>query len=576
MKILLNGGLSDGNSRKRTLENGYSSSSIVSEFKYKPRKVSCVRDYPPGCGPNAPPIHLRQKENVVDDERRTEVVVDCVGTAEVRVEFQSHEVLKIRIRREMAESSGGLVGKAVDMSGMVSEDENISTKNYPERRVSVTRDYPPFCGRNAPCPTEEERQRVILRNKSVGGTERAGAKGGSMRETVVAARASTVVESKRNVGDGNAQTNESRGTVPEPRNKSQTVIIKDSEDARDSLGKMPKEIMVHSHSCGVDRMRGQGLMASPYGQRKQRKRASKTIPDGKIKLKKQDFTRQEKSMSAGKAAFRGIGAPPVWDEEDSVLHDDVQRNHSHQFRRLNEFDARLPHCYGPNSSNHGDARYKVREMLRLFQTTCWNVLQREEAKLRQSKRIDLEAIKILKEKQKGFNTGKQILGAVPGVRVGDEFQYRVELVLIGMHRRYQDGIDYMTYGGQIIATSIVASGGYDDDLDNADVLIYSGQGGKPVGRDKLPEDQKLVKGNLALKNSISVKNPVRVIRGSRETKASSSSDARAKMVMTYTYDGLYNVKRYWQEPGPHGKLVYKFKLTRIPGQPGNQRLLGRK
>ncbi|KAL7163623.1 hypothetical protein ACSBR2_039692 [Camellia fascicularis] len=163
--------------------------------------------------------------------------------------------------------------------------------------------------------------------------------------------------------------------------------------------------------------------------------------------------------------------------------------------------------------------------------------------------------------------GKQIIGSVPGVDVGDEFQYWVELALVGIHRLYEAGIDYMKHGGMIIATSIVASGGYADDLDNPDVLIYFGHGGNITGRDKQqPKDQKLERGNLALKNSISAKNPVRVIHGSKETKLS-TLDARAKIVLTYTYNGLYTVERYTHDIGPHGKLVFKFELKRIPGQP---------
>ncbi|XP_059642281.1 uncharacterized protein LOC132284213 [Cornus florida] len=284
----------------------------------------------------------------------------------------------------MAESSGGLVAKVLDMPRMVSEDVKISTnmevlevglrkdleslapelvesllevevqalmktedaleneivsvasakkfsqqwsvgdanvpqeialkKNYPRRRVSVTRDYPPFCGRNAPCPTEEEHQRVVLRNTSFGGTERAGAKGRSLRETGGAARASAL-ESERNVRDGNAQKNELRGTVPEPRNNSRAGIKKVSVDVRDLLGKVPKEIMVHSHGrspkrmlsgghvglgCGVDRVIGQGLMASPNCLWKQGKGASKTSRVGgmsRSKLKKQDFTGQGNSRT---------------------------------------------------------------------------------------------------------------------------------------------------------------------------------------------------------------------------------------------------------------------------------------
>jgi euchromatic histone-lysine N-methyltransferase len=150
------------------------------------------------------------------------------------------------------------------------------------------------------------------------------------------------------------------------------------------------------------------------------------------------------------------------------------------------------------------------------------------------------------------------MGAVPGVEVGDEFQYRIELNIIGLHRQIQGGIDYMKHKNKMLATSIVASGGYSDELDNTDVLIYTGQGGNVMSSDKDPEDQKLERGNLALKNSSEEKNPVRVIRGSE------SVDGKSKI---YVYDGLYLVESCWQEMGSHGKLVYKFRLRRIPGQP---------
>lgn len=237
-------------------------------------------------------------------------------------------------------------------------------------------------------------------------------------------------------------------------------------------------------------------------------------------------------------------------------------------------DVNLP-PFGPSSSN-GDARNRVRETLRLFQALCRKILQGEESRPEEdatlkrpekTRRIDLLAAKIVKEKGKEVNTGKRYLGAVPGVEVGDEFQYRVELAIVGIHRLYQAGIDSMKHKGVLVATSIVASGAYEDDMENADVLIYSGQGGNIVGKDKQPEDQKLERGNLALWNSISTKNAVRVIRGSKETKASDSLDSRAKVVTSYIYDGLYTVEKCREETGTHGKLVYMFELKRIPGQP---------
>ncbi|KAK9198300.1 hypothetical protein WN944_013484 [Citrus x changshan-huyou] len=89
--------------------------------------------------------------------------------------------------------------------------------------------------------------------------------------------------------------------------------------------------------------------------------------------------------------------------------------------------------------------------------------------------------------------------------------------MIGLHLQIQGGIDYVKHKGKILATSIVASGGYDDNLDNSDVLIYTGQGGNVMNGGKEPEDQKLERGNLALANSIHEQNPVRVISG--DTKA---------------------------------------------------------
>ncbi|KAK2648156.1 hypothetical protein Ddye_015645 [Dipteronia dyeriana] len=256
----------------------------------------------------------------------------------------------------------------------------------------------------------------------------------------------------------------------------------------------------------------------------------------------------------------GEGTSPL-----AIRKKDGQRKKFHMGQRSHIYNVSLPPSQ-PSSgkdpdSNATGSRSKVRETLRLFQAVCRKLLQEEEAKFKEQssiRRIDCVAARILKDKGKHVNVGKQIIGSVPGVEVGDEFQYRIELNIIGLHRPTQGGIDYLKQNGKIIATSIVASGGYDDDLDSSDVLTYTGQGGNVMNGGKEPEDQKLERGNLALVNSKHAENPVRVIRG--ETKASDST-------RKYVYDGLYLVDRYWQEMGPHQKLVFKFKLVRIPGQP---------
>ncbi|KAL5729694.1 [histone H3]-lysine(4) N-trimethyltransferase [Ranunculus cassubicifolius] len=55
-----NGRIGDG-SRKRIFENGGFSDGPV--LKFKKRRVSAIRDFPPGCGRNALPINGRLKEN---------------------------------------------------------------------------------------------------------------------------------------------------------------------------------------------------------------------------------------------------------------------------------------------------------------------------------------------------------------------------------------------------------------------------------------------------------------------------------------------------------------------------------
>ncbi|XP_068650305.1 histone-lysine N-methyltransferase, H3 lysine-9 specific SUVH6-like isoform X2 [Aristolochia californica] len=231
----------------------------------------------------------------------------------------------------------------------------------------------------------------------------------------------------------------------------------------------------------------------------------------------------------------------------------------------------VPSLEMKNDDIEENARKKVRETLRLFQVCCRKLLQEEESKLKDqgqtSKRVDIKASNLLKEKNKWVNTGKQILGSVPGVEVGDEFHYRVELAIIGLHRQYMAGIDYLKENGCHLATSIVASGGYNDEVDNSDVLIYTGHGGKHASGDKKCRDQKLIRGNLALKNSMEAHTPIRVIRGFKEKASDAHQEAKSKMVATYTYDGLHLVEKYWMEKEHHGGSVFKFQMRRVSGQP---------
>ncbi|KAJ3683355.1 hypothetical protein LUZ60_013582 [Juncus effusus] len=243
------------------------------------------------------------------------------------------------------------------------------------------------------------------------------------------------------------------------------------------------------------------------------------------------------------------------------------------------YELNLP----PMNNKATDPRGKVRRILCIFQTLCRKKLQEEESKAEKDPeksepksnktnkkkkdkfRIDLKAAEDLKNSCEYSDPGKPVVGSVPGIEVGDEFRYRMELHLIGLHRPLQCGIDWTELlDGVRVATSIVSSGGYSDKFNDSGVLIYTGSGGKPCKKRKQSqaEDQKLEKGNLALKNSMDLKMPVRVIHG--------SCSADSKRVMTFTYDGLYMVESYEYVDEVYKEYctkVFKFKLRRMAGQP---------
>ena len=210
--------------------------------------------------------------------------------------------------------------------------------------------------------------------------------------------------------------------------------------------------------------------------------------------------------------------------------------------------------------DHIDARSKVRKLLQLYRVTCQKLTQVEVQGNPIVGRIYLEAAKIVKKDPIYAKLGA-IVGNIPGVEVGDEFYYRIELAIVGLHRLHQGGIDTSKVNGVPIAISVVASGGYRDELSSSGELIYTGSGGK-AGGNKDGDDQKLEWGNLALKNCIETKTPVRVIHGFKGQNRSEFG----KETSTFTYDGLYEVVECWRE-GPKGGMVFKYKLWRIAGQP---------
>lgn len=110
------------------------------------------------------------------------------------------------------------------------------------------------------------------------------------------------------------------------------------------------------------------------------------------------------------------------------------------------------------------------------------------------------------------------------------------------------------------AESIVLNGGYEDDVDYGDEVIYTGHGGNDRATGRQIANQELARGNLALARSCIEGLPVRVVRGSR-------GDPGFSPPYGYRYDGEYWVKRYWSEVGRSGFRVWRFRLLRQESSP---------
>jgi len=178
-------------------------------------------------------------------------------------------------------------------------------------------------------------------------------------------------------------------------------------------------------------------------------------------------------------------------------------------------------------------------------------------------RSDLKASAIMRSRGLWLNRNMRIVGAIPGICIGDVFLYRMELCVVGLHGEPQAGIDYlpgsMSSNGDPIATSVIVSGGYEGDVDEGDVIILSGHGGQDKNQ-KQVFHQKLEEGDLAMERSMHYGIEVRVIRAVRYEGTSSTSGK------VYVYDGLYRIVESWCDVGKSSFGVLKFMLSRIDGQ----------
>ncbi|WP_211352812.1 YDG/SRA domain-containing protein [Altererythrobacter ishigakiensis] len=145
-----------------------------------------------------------------------------------------------------------------------------------------------------------------------------------------------------------------------------------------------------------------------------------------------------------------------------------------------------------------------------------------------------------------------MIGQLDHVEAGEIFADRRALYDAGVHRALQAGIVGKAVGG---AESIVLSGGYPDDEDFGNYIIYTGFGGRDPNTGQQIADQHFEKQNQALVTSHLHGLPVRVIRGGKHKEFAPPSG--------YRYDGIYRVESYWRETGRDGYQICRFRLEAL-------------
>ncbi|KAJ8278338.1 hypothetical protein GJAV_G00086540 [Gymnothorax javanicus] len=169
-------------------------------------------------------------------------------------------------------------------------------------------------------------------------------------------------------------------------------------------------------------------------------------------------------------------------------------------------------------------------------------------------------------------------GPIPGIPVGTQWKFRVQVSESGVHRPHVAGIHGRSSDG---AYSLVLAGGYEDDVDSGNEFTYTGSGGRDLSGNKRTAeqscDQKLTNMNRALAlncnaplnekagaeaKSWKAGKPVRVVRSSKGRKHSKYCPEDGNR-----YDGIYKVVKYWPEKGKSGFLVWRYLLKRDDEEP---------
>jgi putative restriction endonuclease len=157
----------------------------------------------------------------------------------------------------------------------------------------------------------------------------------------------------------------------------------------------------------------------------------------------------------------------------------------------------------------------------------------------------------------------RLFGQMAGCPVGATFGSRRELAAAGVHTPLMAGI---SGNGREGADSIVVSGGYLDDQDYGDVILYTGHGGNdPATKRQVADQQITAPGNAGLVRSQLEGLPVRVIRGAGGDPAYSPPSG-------FRYDGLFRVEDHWSKLGLAGFRIWQFRLVQLNATPASSEL----
>ncbi|MFC1861660.1 YDG/SRA domain-containing protein [Chloroflexota bacterium] len=146
-----------------------------------------------------------------------------------------------------------------------------------------------------------------------------------------------------------------------------------------------------------------------------------------------------------------------------------------------------------------------------------------------------------------------MIGHILGVQVGQAFPDRRALHDANVHRGLMHDIAPQ-------GTSIILSGGYIDDQDEGEMIIYTGEGGRDPNSGRQISDQSFTGRNYDLAHNAIIGNPIRVTRGHQLHSPFAPTNG-------YRYDGLYRIDEYWSEKGRDGFVVWRYRLIRLEGQP---------